>query len=173
MSIPAYVAYAENVIMPSMNQGILAEIKQYEADEDYANPRYMELLVEHHYIYRVLRMPADQWPEPVNRSFANMNPDVYVPMQGPSELGASGLLIDWDRTADIHKITVPTLVIRGMHDTMDPDHMAWVADELPNGHLLTCSEGAHMSFYDDSEAYFKGLIEFIDDVDNGALWKNF
>ena len=28
----------------------------------------MELLVEHHYVHHVLRMPAEDWPEPVNRA---------------------------------------------------------------------------------------------------------
>ena len=49
----------------------------------------------------VLRMPADDWPDPVNRAFKHINPAIYVPMQGPSELGASGKLLDWDRTADL------------------------------------------------------------------------
>ena len=61
-------------------------------------------------------MPAAQWPEPALRSFAHMNKAVYVPMQGPSELGASGILADWDRTADLHEIAVPTLVVGAGHD---------------------------------------------------------
>jgi proline iminopeptidase len=67
-----------------MDQAALAEIKALEAAGDTANPRYMELLTQQHYVHHLLRMPADQWPDPVNRSFKHMNPDVYVPMQGPS-----------------------------------------------------------------------------------------
>ena len=37
-----------------------------------------------------VRMPAEEWPDPVNRAFKHLNPKIYVPMQGPSELGASG-----------------------------------------------------------------------------------
>lgn len=54
-------------------------------------------------------MPPDQWPDPVNRAFKHLNPKVYIPMQGPSELGASGKLLNWDRTADLKNITVPAL----------------------------------------------------------------
>lgn len=53
----------------------------------------------------------DQWPEPVNRTFGHLNRKVYALMQGPSELGASGKIINWDRAADLPKIAVPTLVI--------------------------------------------------------------
>ena len=33
-------------------------------------------------------MPFEAWPDPVLRGFKNINADIYVPMQGPSELGA-------------------------------------------------------------------------------------
>ena len=86
--------------MPAMDQDALAEIKALEAAGDIENPRYMELLNEQHYVHHVLRMPVEDWPDPVQRAFAHINPDIYVPMQGPSELGisADAKLADWDRT---------------------------------------------------------------------------
>ena len=88
-SVPAYNAYAEQVLMPPMDQAVLAEIKAFEATGETENPRYMELLTEHYYIHHVLRMPAADWPDPVQRGFAHINLAIYVPMQGPSELGIS------------------------------------------------------------------------------------
>ena len=164
-SIPAYNEYAEKVLMPGMNPDVLAEIKGYEEAEDYENPRYMELLIEHHYVHHILRMPPEQWPDPVNRAFKHVNPNVYVPMQGPSELGASGKLVDWDRTAELGKIEVPTLVIGARYDSMDPEHMEWMAGAVTDGRYLYCPNGSHLAQYDDQEVYFEGLIEFIRDVD--------
>ena len=66
----------------------------------------MELLIPNYYVDHILRMPPDQWPDPANRGFAKINPDVYVLMQGPSEMGASGRLEQWDRTADLPRSTV-------------------------------------------------------------------
>jgi proline iminopeptidase len=166
-SIPQYNEYAHQVLMPSMNQDALAEIQRYEAAEDYENPRYMELLVEHHYVHHVLRMPAEEWPDPANRGFAHINPAIYIPLQGPSELGASGKLVDWDRTADLANIAVPTLVIGAQYDTMNPEHMRWLASAVQNGRYLYCPNGSHMAMYDDQEVYFRGLIQFIQDVDAG------
>lgn len=168
-SIPAYNRYAEDVLMPEMNQDVLAEIKEYEAAGDYENPRYDELLMEHHYVHHVLRITPAEWPEPLLRSFKHMNPDVYIPMQGPSELGASGALADWDRTADLKRITVPTLVIGARHDTMDPEHMEWMAGELKNGRYLHCPDGSHLALYDDQEVFFDGLTRFIHDVDQDRI----
>ena len=163
-SIPEYNRYAQTVLMRAMDQDALAEIKQLEAAGEHTSPRYMELLIPHHYEHHVLRMPADRWPDPVNRAFARINPSIYVPMQGPSELGASGKLLEWDRTDDLREITVPTLVIGARHDTMDPAHMERMAGLLPSGRYLYCPDGSHMAMYDDQERYFAGLIGFIADV---------
>lgn len=160
-SIPAYVDYAKNVLGPALAPSVLAEIRALEAAEDFANPRYTELVSEHYYPQHVLRAPMAEWPEPVLRMMNNMNPEVYVPMQGPSEFGASGILEFWDRAGDIKHITVPTLVIGAQHDTMDPEYMRWMAEEFPQGTYLHCPEGSHFAMYDDQEVYFAGLIKFI------------
>jgi proline iminopeptidase len=86
-------------------------------------------------------------------------------MQGPSELGASGKLIDWDRTGDLGKVAVPTLVIGAAHDTMDPAHMEWMAGQVQKGRYLHCPDGSHMAIYDDQKTYFEGVIQFIRDVE--------
>lgn len=164
-SIPKYNEYAHDVLMPEIDPPVLAEIQGYEAAKDYENPRYMELLIEHHYVNHMLRMPAEDWPNPVNRGFDNINADIYVPMQGPSELGASGKLLNWDRTSDLAKIEVSSLVIGAQYDTMDPEHMEWMAGEIQNCRYLHCPEGSHLALYDDQQVYFQGLIKFVQDVD--------
>jgi proline iminopeptidase len=113
-------------------------------------------------------MPLDAWPDPVNRAFAAINPAIYVPIQGPSELGASGLLLDWDRTADLARINVPALVIGAQHDTMDPEWMRMMATRLPRGRYLHCPSGSHLAMYDDQATWFGGLIDFIRSVERGG-----
>ena len=162
-SVPAYNAYAEQVLMPKMDQAALAEIKAFEAKGDTGNPRYEELLMEQHYVHHVLRMPVADWPDPVHRGFDHINPAIYVSMQGPSELGisADAKLARWDRTEELASIEVPTLVIGAEHDTMDPAHMEMMASRLPAGRYLYCPDGSHMAMYDDQQTYFAGLIDFL------------
>jgi proline iminopeptidase len=166
---PAYNEYANKVLMPAMDQKVLAEIKQLEAKKDFGNPRYMELLIPHHYVHHILRMPPEQWPDPVNRAFKHLNPAIYIPMQGPSELGLSGKLLNWDRTNDLPKITPPTLVIGAKYDTMDPTHMEMMAKKVQKGRYLFCPNGSHLALYDDQKIYVEGLIQFIRDVDAGRF----
>ena len=168
-SIPAYNAYAQTVLMPAMDPSVLAEIQRLEVGGQYEDRRYMELLIPHHYEHHILRMPRREWPDPVDRAFKHANPKVYIPMQGPSELGASGKLVHWDRTADLVRIAVPTLTIGARYDSMDPKHMEWMAGVLPKGRYLDCANGSHLAMYDDQQAYFAGLIRFIKDVSRVSL----
>jgi proline iminopeptidase len=156
-----YNAYATDVLMPAMDQDVLAEIKQLEADGKTGDPRYERLLMAHHYVLHVCRIPLDAWPDPVTRSIGHINPAIYVPMQGPSELGLSGTLEGWDRSADLPGIDVPALVIGATHDTMDPAHLRWMAEQLPQGRYLHCPDGSHLAQFDDPGHYFPGLIEFL------------
>jgi proline iminopeptidase len=162
-SVPAYNAYAQQVLMPKMDQAALAEIIELEAKGDIENPRYMGLLMEQHYVHHVLRMPPQDWPEPAQRGFAHINQQIYVSMQGPSELGISpgAKLAHWDRTRELASIEVPALVIGAQYDTMDPAHLEMMADRLPDGRYLFCPNGSHLSMYDDQETYFTGLIDFL------------
>ncbi len=169
MSAPAYGKYADEVLGPKLNPKVLAEIRELEAKGNFDNPRYMELLLPNYYAERFLRIPIDQWPEPINRTFKHLNEDVYIPMQGPSEFGISGKLENWDRISDLPKIKIPTLVIGATHDTMDPEHMRWVSTQVQQGQFLLCPNGSHCAFYDDQKIYFDGLIKFIKDVDQGTF----
>lgn len=167
-SIPAYNRYAQGVLMPQMDQSALTRILELEAAEDYDNPEYEALLMEHFYVFHVLRRPVEEWPECVIRSFDHINKQVYVHMQGPSEMGARGTLVAWDRFDDLAAITVPTLVIGASHDTMDPDYMRAMAGRFPQGRYLHCPAGSHMAMYDDTDRYVTGLADFVSTVDEAA-----
>ena len=160
-SCPEYGKYADEVLSKQLAHEVLKEIRDIEARKDFANPRYMELLIPNFYEKHVLRFPSKDWPEPVNRSLGKTNQSLYVTMQGPSEFGISGKLEKWDRKADLKNVKIPTLVIGAKHDTMDPKHMEEISKILPNGSYLFCPKGSHMAFYDDQKTYFSGLISFL------------
>lgn len=166
-SIPAYNDYAHKVLMPQMDPAALREILALEAAKKFDDPRYEQLL-QPFYEAHILRLPMAHWPDPVLRSVSHINKKVYVPMQGPSEMGASGVLEHWDRTADLHRITVPTLVIGAKYDTMDPAWMEKMSTLLPHGQYLYCPNGSHWAMYDDQATYMHGLVEFLRGVERGG-----
>jgi proline iminopeptidase len=168
-SCPAYGKYAQEVLSKQMDPKVLDTIRSIEARGDFANPKYMELLMPNFYNQHLCRL--NPWPEALERAMPHMNSEIYTMMQGPSEFGVAGRLANWDRSKDLPKIKVPTLTIGGMHDTMDPEHMKWMATQVQKGRSLICPNGSHCDMWDDQPHYFPGLIQFIKDVDTGAFGK--
>lgn len=159
-SCPKYGEYSK-VLEKQMDPKILLQIRDLEAKKEFDNPKYMELLMANYYNQHILRLPVNQWPEPVNRAFGRLNSSLYITMQGPSELGISGKLTNWDVAEQLKNITVPTLVIGAQYDTMDPKYMEWMSKQFPKGTYLYCEKGSHMAMYDDQETYMNGVIDFL------------
>lgn len=171
-SIPAYEKYAAEVLGPQLPPEIYKEIKDMEANNDFGNPKYEELVTKYYYTEHVLRMPIEEWPESVTRAFKHLNPNIYIFMQGYSEFGVTGnaSLKGWDVSGRLKEISIPTLVIGATHDTMDPKYMEWMSNEVQNGRFLL-TQGSHMSQFDDQKTYMNGLMKFIKDVDSGGFNK--
>ena len=167
VSVPDYNTYADEVLGPLLDPDTLAAIQAYEAAGDFENPGYINTITNNYIPEHVLRMPLEEWPEPVMRGFDKLNGQIYVGMQGPSEFGIRGeaSLLTWDRRKDLPKVTIPVLTIGGQYDTMDPEHMREIAAEFPDGSHVHCPKGSHMSFYDDQATYFQGLIGRIEAVE--------
>ena len=91
-------------------------------------------------------------------------------MQGPNEFVITGNFKDWDAWDKLSSIQVPTLVIGGKFDTMNPEDMQRIVSLIPNARLLMC-DGSHLSMYDDQQNYFNGLIKFLKEVDAGTFKK--
>ena len=164
-----------NVLGPQLDSAVLAEIREMEAKEDYSNPRYNELIVSNYYPEHVLRMPLDDWPDPVNRAFANISQGLYATMQGPSEFGVVGdaKLKNWDIKDQLKNISVPTLSIGGKCTTL------WILSmytdcllKFKTVRFLYCEKrNSHLCMYDDQKTFFDGIIKFINDVNGMAAFK--
>ena len=140
------------------------------AKEDFSNPRYTDLVTQQYYTKHVLHLPLEEWPEFINRAFSHLNPNIYIYMQGYSEFGVTGdaSLKGWDVSGRLNELKIPTLMIGGKYDTMDPNYMEWMSTQVQKGRSLT-TNGAHVSQYDDADTYFTGLIQFIKDVNSGTF----
>jgi proline iminopeptidase len=145
----------------------LAEIKRFEETGKTSDPQYLELLMREFYSKHILRMPAEQWPDPAVRPLKHMNARIYELLSGPSELAVTGKLANWDRSADLGKITVPTLTIGSHYDTMDRKNIEWMSKAVRNGQFLYCENGSHLAMYDDQKTYMTGLIGFLEKTSAG------
>ncbi len=166
-SAPEYGQYAQEVLSKQMDPAVLAEIRAIEAKGDFANPRYMELLLPNFYKQHLCRL--EEWPDGFNRTMKHVNGEVYTMMQGPSEFGVGGRLAKWDIKARLNEIKVPTLMIGAKHDTMDPAAMEEQSKLVQKGRYLYCPNGSHLAMWDDQQVFMTGVIDFIKDVDEGRF----
>ena len=164
-SAPEYGKYAQEVLAKQMDPKILDEIRAIEAKKDFANPRYMELLIPNFYHEHICRLT--NWPDALNRSFKHANNAIYTQMQGPSEFGISGLLANWDIKNRLKEIYIPTLMIGAKYDTMDPKAMEEQSKMVQHGEYLYCPNGSHLAMWDDQKIYMNGVISFIKKVHQG------
>jgi proline iminopeptidase len=163
-SCPEYGRYANEVLAKQMDPKVLSEVRGIEAKNDFANPRYMELLIPNFYHEHLCRLK--DWPEPVTRAFKHGNNEIYTIMQGPSEFGISGRLANWDIKSRLKEITVPTLMVGAKYDTMDPKAMEEQSRMVKNGSYLYCPNGSHLSMWDDQQVFMKGVIDWIKKTDS-------
>ncbi len=165
-SIPRYAEYGKKIRM-TMRQSAVDSLMNYEATKQFDNPNYLQLLQTEYYNKHLCRLP--ELPEPAARSFKHVNYPIYLMMQGPSEFSVAGRLINWDRWNDLKNIKVPTLMVGAKHDTMDPEDMKKQSEMVQKGRYLYCPNGSHFAMWDDQQIFMYGVIEFIKDVDRGAL----
>ena len=77
-----------------------------------------------------------------------------------------GLAIRPDRTGDLSKITVPTLVIAGSDDRLIPrDESETMARLIPNAKIVTIPEAGHLAPLENHEATDRAILEFLQ-----SLW---
>lgn len=157
--------YIQQVLVKQVPPAVMDTINELSAKSDYANPKYMELVMKHFYAQHICRMPLEKWPEPLNRALGKLNAPYYMAIQGPSEFGIIGSFRTWDISARLKEIAVPTLTIGARYDEMDAEHIKWISQQVQHGQFLYCANGSHLSMYDQQPFYMNGIIHFIKEVD--------
>lgn len=99
-------------------------------------------------------------PEPMIRSQQGSGADVYTRMHGSSWFVPDGAWRDFDVTADLHKLHLPTLIIAGRDDQCVPALSEAMHAQI-KGSRLVVLETAHLPFFETPEAYLRVIDEFL------------
>jgi proline iminopeptidase len=131
---------------------------RHEAEGTTDHPEYMAAvtILYHRHLCR-----ADPWPLAVRRSIDGVNMDVYGTMWGPNEFCCVGTLKNWDRLPDMHRITVPCLILTGAHDELTPNCAMAMQRALPDARTRIFKNSSHMPFWEEPHVYFPVLLEFL------------
>ena len=133
-----------------MPQDIQDALNKYEATGDYDNPAY-KAATDWVYARHVCRVVPN--PPEVVASFTQLgqDPTVYHTMNGPNEFFVVGTLKNWDITPDLHKITVPTLLISGRHDEATPATVQPYKDLIKGSAWVIFEASSHMPHVEETE----------------------
>jgi proline iminopeptidase len=149
--------------LPAEVQRVIAD---HEARQRFDCPEYTAAVMV---FYKRHLCRLDRWPDGVERALgAGFGAGPYMTMWGPSEFGpVIGNLNSWDITERLAEIRVPALVTVGRHDEMRPEHMAVLAEAIPDAELVIFENSSHMAFVEERGAYIRTVRRFLSRVEGG------
>lgn len=161
-SIHQFTSEARRLIdqLPEPARTTLVELG---ARGEYDAPEYGEAVME---FYRRHLCRLDPWPEAMRRSAAELEGNqVYLTMNGPTEFDVIGTLRTWDRTPDLGRIAVPTLVTCGRYDEITPACSETIRDGIPDARMVVFERSAHCAHLEEPELYARVVEEFLREVE--------
>jgi proline-specific peptidase len=156
-SIPQFMAEARKLI-DAMPEPYRTTINELGARGEYDRPEYMEAVEVFYHLHLDRR---DPWPErkPGAEKTADTRP--YQVMNGPTEFDVIGRLATWDRTADLGKITVPTLITVGRYDEITPACAETIHQGVRDSRVVLFENSAHLAHLEEGERFAQVVEDFL------------
>lgn len=150
-----------------LRAGLPADVQEvldrHEAAGTTHDPEYEEAAMV---FYRRHVCRIDPWPDWLQRCFATLtaNPEVYETMNGPTEFHVIGMIRDFDISARLGEIHVPTLLLSGRHDEVTPATVEQSHRALPDSQWVLLEESSHMAQAEQPEETLAAIRRFLGDV---------
>lgn len=161
-NIDEYVTYINELREKTLTPEAVAYMKECEEKDDLDNARYQG------YVDVLNREYVDRkQPEAIRHLISTMATPVYNAFQGNNEFVITGKLKLWDIRDQLSRITMPTLLTFGEHETMPLTTAKRMARDIPHARLETTPGGGHHHMIDNAPVYFAHLKKFLSDVETG------
>jgi len=134
-------------------------LERYEALGEFQNPEYLAAVME---FYRRHLCRLDPWPPEVSYSLDHMSVPKYGTMNGPNEFTIVGTIKDWDATARLGEIRVPTLVTAGRYDEITPLVAESIHRGIRGSQFELFENSSHLAFWEERPRYMEVLRAFLD-----------
>jgi proline-specific peptidase len=128
---------------------------------EYDTPAYQAAVME---FYKRHLCRLDPWPEAMVKTAEELDGNqVYLTMNGPTEFDVIGAALrNWDRTADLGKITRPTLVTCGRYDEITPACSETITAGIADARMVVFEHSAHVAHLEETPAYTAEVVAFLD-----------
>jgi len=158
-SLPQFVAEARRLIdeMPEPERSTLRDLGARGAYDDPAYTAAVDVFYRRH----LCRL--DPYPTAVQLTLDELvGNQVYLTMNGPTEFDVIGSLRTWDRTADLHRIRIPTLVTCGRYDEITPACSNTIVGGIEGARMVVFEQSGHFAHEEEPERYARVVAEFLD-----------
>jgi proline-specific peptidase len=164
LDIPAYERRAKELLttLPESSQ---RAIKKAEAIGKYDDPNYQKAMGQFYDLY-LCRHPVK---EDMDSTYATANEAIYNYMQGPSEFTITGTLKDYNSTALLSQIKIPTLFTVGEFDEIGPELVKGFAAITPGAKFVQLAGSAHLTPWDAHDENVRVVREFLRSVDSASV----
>ncbi|KAI5114837.1 hypothetical protein M0805_001811, partial [Coniferiporia weirii] len=141
-SMPLWEVVAADLVR-GMPADVQATLKKHE-DAGTTDSKEYEDAMNVFYAKHLCRVQP--MPEDVAKSFVAMAEDstVYHTMNGPSEFHITGSLKEWTIIPELHRISVPTLILNGRYDEAQDACVEPFFWRIPRAKWYTFPESSHM-----------------------------
>lgn len=147
-------------VLTELSESDQAVIEQHENQRTYDDAEYEAVLDT---VYREHLCRTDEYPQQVLATLERINLDIYGLMWGPNEyvLMDTARLRDWDVRNQIDSISIPTIVISGEYDEIEPSIARDLANRIPNSELYVFEQSSHMPFWEEPDAHYDVVESFL------------
>jgi proline iminopeptidase len=164
-SIPHAITGVQR-LRAALGSETLTMMERHEAEGTQGHPEYqaaITILTWRH----VCRL--QEFPPSLLRSIDSNNLEYFDAVQGKSDFVFTGNLKDWDRLADLGRMTRPVLLLCGYHDVATPACSALMHQRFPKSRMKIFQNSSHLPFIEEPEEYFSVLRAFLDEHTGAKL----
>lgn len=163
LSTPDWIADA-NHLRTLLPEDVQATLARHEAAGTIDSDEYKEASAV---FYERHIFAGKRGPSPDACDGVTGNSFIYRHMWGPTEFYATGNLLDFDVTPNLHEIDVPVLLMAGEFDEARPERLAQYQQLIPGSRLEVIADAAHASLSKKPAEYRAILESFLDSVEAG------
>jgi len=161
LSIPRWIHDADS-LLTTLPDSVQAVIAKHEQAGTFADPEFQSAMMMFYGEFLARRQP---WSPDIDSTFSQLNQTLYVYMNGPSEFLLTGTLSDYDCTARLSEITVPTLFTTGKYDEACPATVRYYQSLVPNSRLEILENSGHLTMQDEPERNVEIVRNFLNEVE--------
>jgi proline iminopeptidase len=157
-SVPQAVA-GEQRLIAQLPGGAGKRIHELEAQGKTNSVEYEKLTELFYRLHLCRRQPP---PPAFAATIANLSKSpAYKYLNGPNEFTITGTMRDWDRTRDLHKISLPTLITTGEFDEVTLDCEETIARGVRGAKLVVMKGCSHLTMLEQPNTYNDILRKFL------------